>query len=123
MSSKKRTCFVCRENYSYCPNCSNDAGKPTWMFVFCSELCHDVYDILNNRSFEYINDLEAKKLLLKLDLDKKEFSPELKEEIDKILKTKEPETKEPEAVKTDEVKTDEVKAPTKVTKGFSRKTK
>ena len=118
MENKKRTCVVCGEKYSYCPNCSKDAGKPTWMFVFCSDLCHEVSEILNDRGFKHIDDLEAKKLLSNLKLDEKEFFPEIKTQIDEIFKTK-----EPEAVKTDEVKTDEVKAPTRVTKGFSRKTK
>ena len=118
MENKKRTCVVCGKNYSYCPNCSKDAGKPIWMFILCSETCHDIYEILNKRGFKDITDLEAKKLLSDLDIEGKEFFPEIKTQIDEIFKAKEPETKETETVKADEVKT-----PTKVTKGFSKKTK
>lgn len=118
MESKKRTCVVCGDKYNYCPNCSRDAGKPTWMFILCSETCHNVYEILNKRGFKEITDLETKKLLSDLDIKGKKFFPEIQSQIDEVFKVEEPKPKVTEAVETKEKE-----SPTKTTKSFLKKTK
>ena len=39
-----RTCIICGQDYRYCSACGEDAGKPTWYFIFDSENCHDIYE-------------------------------------------------------------------------------
>lgn len=65
-----KTCAVCHGEYSYCPNCKKDENKPTWMFVFCSENCHDIYKITSAYGRKDIIAKEAKDRLDKLDLSK-----------------------------------------------------
>lgn len=87
----KRICKVCGASYSYCPQCKEDFYKPTWYFMFCSQKCKDVFEILSacevgNLSFE-----ETKKSLNKIittdDLER--FDPFMAEQIRDILTYKE----------------------------------
>ena len=47
-----RNCIICGQNYSYCPTCGKDAGKPTWYFIFDGQNCHDIYEVCTGWSFE-----------------------------------------------------------------------
>ena len=40
----KRNCIVCGKEYTYCPVCEDDAAKPSWMLIFDSKDCHDIFD-------------------------------------------------------------------------------
>ena len=40
-----RKCCICGRSYSYCPTCGEDAGKPTWYFIFDDLNCHDIYEV------------------------------------------------------------------------------
>lgn len=40
-----RTCFVCRNQYKYCPTCGGDDPKETWRFLYCSENCREIEHI------------------------------------------------------------------------------
>lgn len=65
-----KTCAVCYSGYHYCPNCRDDKDKPTWMFVFCSENCHDIYMTTSAYANKKITAKEAKDKLDKLDISK-----------------------------------------------------
>lgn len=93
MESKKRICVACGKGYHYCPNCAKDAKKPTWMFILCSDTCHEVFEILNKRGFKEITDDEAKEALLKLGIAGMEFEANTQRQIDGLFKTSETELK------------------------------
>lgn len=65
-----KTCAVCHGEYLYCPSCKKDKDKPTWMFVFCSENCHDIYETLHTYGDKGMTAKQAKDKLDKLDLSK-----------------------------------------------------
>ena len=46
----EKICATCRSNYDFCPKCNRDKDKPLWYFTFCSQNCHDIYEITS--SFE-----------------------------------------------------------------------
>lgn len=66
--ANNRKCILCKKEYNYCPNCNKDRNKPTWYRLYCSQACHDIFDILNNYNFKLITKEEAKMLLSKCDL-------------------------------------------------------
>lgn len=68
--SKEKICAVCHNPYSYCPVCNKDKDKPTWMFTFCSQNCHDIYEITSKFEDKRIKANEAKSKLDKLDLSR-----------------------------------------------------
>lgn len=88
-TTKKRVCVMCGSEYTYCPNCSKDAGKPIWMVAFCDDTCHEVYRILNDLGFKKITENEATKQLKEIDLSKKTFPEITQKQLDALLKTKE----------------------------------
>lgn len=125
MESKKRICIACGKGYHYCPNCSKDAKKPIWMFILCSETCHEVYEILNKRGFKEITDEEAKEALLKLNITGMEFEANTQRQINDLLKADSVETVEiVEATTTaEETINKEKSSNTKKTKSFSKRVK
>lgn len=68
MAKLNRTCGICRKKYSYCPSCAADAKKPTWMAIFCSENCRELYNVLNDYDNKHLSEEEAFILLNNLDL-------------------------------------------------------
>ena len=87
MDAKSRTCSVCRKTYKYCPKCRDYESLPTWMFVFCSENCKDIYDVTSEYEDKRVTADEAKKRLDKLDLSKiKNFGASYQNTIDNINK-------------------------------------
>ena len=65
---KEKICAVCHSPYSYCPVCGKDKDKPTWMFTFCSQNCHDIYEVTSSYANKELKASEAKKRLDKLNL-------------------------------------------------------
>lgn len=125
MESKKRICVACGKGYHYCPNCSKDAKKPIWMFILCSETCHEVYEILNKRGFKEITDEEAKEALLKLNITGMEFEANTQRQINDLLKVDSVETVEivEATTTTEETINKEKSSNTKKTKSFSKRVK
>ena len=125
MESKKRICIACGKGYHYCPNCSKDAKKPIWMFILCSETCHEVYEILNKRGFKEITDEEAKEALLKLNITGMEFEANTQRQINDLLKADSVETVEivEATTTTEETINKEKSSNAKKTKSFSKKAK
>lgn len=66
--SKEKICAVCYKSYEYCPVCGKDKDKPTWMFTFCSENCHDIYLTTSLYANHKLTANKAKSKLNKLDL-------------------------------------------------------
>lgn len=82
-----RKCVICNKIYSYCSNgCSEDRDKPTYMAVFDSENCRDIYYTCVNATVGHaLTKAEAKKRLKKLDLSNaKDFNPIVKGWIEEI---------------------------------------
>ena len=48
MSRLNRECLICHARYKFCPSCSEDAKKPLWMALFCSDNCHEIYTTLTD---------------------------------------------------------------------------
>lgn len=65
-----RTCCVCHSQYPYCPSCQKEL--PTWMLVYCSENCKNIYEATSGFEYGQIDAKTANNQLSKLDLSKKE---------------------------------------------------
>lgn len=101
MAKVMRTCIICGRKYSYCPQCGEDFGKPTWYFTFCSEGCKDIYGICTDWRDGEISTEEAAKELDKVDLTNLEdFTEVTKCQINEILKAKSVVTSERKANNT-----------------------
>ena len=63
MAVLNKVCVVCNTPYRYCSNCSDYIKYPTWMNMFCSKECIDVYQTMS--AFESGNaDKKAAKAIL-----------------------------------------------------------
>ena len=79
-------CATCRSNYDFCPKCNRDKDKPLWYFTFCSQNCHDIYEITSSFENGNINADEAKLRLNNLNLSKLDnFGESYKKSINKIM--------------------------------------
>ena len=82
----EKICATCRSNYDFCPKCNKDKDKPLWYFTFCSQNCHDIYEITSSFENGNINADEAKLQLDNLNLSKLDnFGESYKKSIDKIM--------------------------------------
>ena len=45
MAKRDRKCYLCGTSYKYCPTCSQDRMKPSWMAEFHEENCKNIFDI------------------------------------------------------------------------------
>lgn len=81
MAKLNRKCIICGIRYSYCPHCSEDANKPTWMAIFCGENCKDVYTTLDDFRDGRISKEDAQTVLNGLDLSPIEKLPKNFQEI------------------------------------------
>lgn len=107
-----RTCCVCYKKYSFCLCNPDDRLKPTWYFAYCSKNCHDIYDVTSKYENGHISANEAKELLSKLDLSKKDnFGTSYKNAISKIMS------------EADTVKVDETEPEKKIVKKTSTRRK
>jgi len=89
--NKKRKCIVCGNEYDYCHSCPKDADKPVWYYIFCSEECHKLGDILTKQTNGEIDLLTAKKEIISSNLQNiKTFDSDVQNHIDKIMAVKEP---------------------------------
>lgn len=71
MAHRDRQCLCCGTKYSYCPTCSTDKTKPTWMTEFCSESCKELFETATKYNMKKITKSEAKEILEILDLKEK----------------------------------------------------
>lgn len=86
MGKKYRICSVCHFNYDFCNHCNKDKDKPLWYFTFCSQNCHDIYEITSSFENGKIDADEAKLKLDNLNLSKLDnFGESYKKSINKIM--------------------------------------
>ena len=82
----EKICATCRSNYDFCPKCNRDKDKPLWYFTFCSQNCHDIYEITSSFENGKIDANEAKLKLNNLNLSKLDnFGESYKKSINKIM--------------------------------------
>ena len=109
MERNLRTCTVCRCGYKYCNHCDKDKDKPTWYFSFCSENCHDIYEVASRFESKQIDANTAKDKLDKLDLSRLDnFGFSYQKSIERINKEATP-APQPEAVIVAESVENEIK--------------
>lgn len=83
-----RKCLICGKGYHYCPTCPDDSEKPNWYFVFCSEKCNQLNNVISNYSVNNITKEQASKLLEKIDFSLDDIAiKENKECIEEIMKS------------------------------------
>ena len=81
-----KICATCRSNYDFCNHCNKDKDKPLWYFTFCSQNCHDIYEITSSFENGKIVADEAKSKLDNLNLSKIDnFGESYKKSINKIM--------------------------------------
>lgn len=71
MGRRTRECLLCGTRYEYCPTCSQDKMKPSWMTEFHNENCKSIFDICTRFNMELLSKDEAKAALEKCDLSNK----------------------------------------------------
>lgn len=71
MGRRTRECLLCGEKYAYCPTCSQDKMKPTWMAEFHDENCKNIFDIATRFNMQLLSKDEAKAAMEKCDLSNK----------------------------------------------------
>lgn len=102
MARRQRECYLCGETYSYCPTCSQDRTKPSWMAEFHSENCKDIFDICTRFNMELLTKEESVKALEKCDLSNKlNFRPSVQNTLSNLLKVEEVIEEEPIVVTLD----------------------
>lgn len=87
MARRNRECYLCGEKYSYCPTCTNDKNKPSWMAEFHSENCKNIFQICTNFNLGTMTKHEAQAALEQCDLSNKEnFKSYVQHDLENILK-------------------------------------
>ena len=71
MGKRNRSCYLCGQDYQYCPTCSQDRMKPSWMAEFHSENCKNIFDICTRFNMKLLTKEEAKVALEQCDLTNK----------------------------------------------------
>ena len=72
-----RKCIICGHSYHFCPTCGEDAGKPTWYFIFDGENCHDIYEVCTQYRDGEIDTKVAYEKISKLDISNLDNFPEV----------------------------------------------
>lgn len=72
MGRRSRECYLCGEKYSYCPTCSQDKMKPTWMAEFHEVNCKTIFQTCTDFNMKLLTKDEAKKVLSDCNLSNKE---------------------------------------------------
>jgi len=97
-----RSCIICGKEYRYCPNCGADNKDETWRYLYDSEECMNVFNILSNYKNNHIDKEDARDQFeaLKVSKDKK-FTAEIQKQLDEIVKVKKAPKEEAKIVKED----------------------
>ena len=97
-----RKCIICGKEYVYCPHCGNGSKEETWRYLYDSELCLNVFNVLSKYQFKHITKEEAKAEIEKLEIPKDvKFTGEVKKQVDEIVKTKKAPKEDAQIVKED----------------------
>lgn len=68
MARRNRECYLCGESYQYCPTCSQDRAKPSWMTEFHSGNCMKIFDICTRFNMNLMSKIDAQEALIECDL-------------------------------------------------------
>ena len=105
-----RICCICGRSYSYCPTCGEDAGKPTWYFIFDGQNCHDIYEVCTQYRDGEIDAKVAYEKISKLDISNiKNFAEATRIQIEEILAKGKDVKSVTEKVKTSDTKNENKK--------------
>lgn len=63
MGKFDRTCVVCGKHYEYCTNCDRFLNYPTYMTMYCSKECVDLFDVLSRFEAGQTSKEDAQKVL------------------------------------------------------------
>ena len=86
MGRRNRTCYLCGTTYDYCPTCSQDRAKPSWMADFHSEDCVKIFNICTRFNMGSMSKVEAQNALKSCDLSNKSmFKPYVQRDLEKIF--------------------------------------
>ena len=86
MGKRNRKCYLCGEHYNYCPTCSQDKMKPSWMAEFHEENCVKIFEICTRFNMKQMSKSEARAALSACDLSNKEnFKSFVKRDLENIL--------------------------------------
>lgn len=87
MGRRNRECYLCGEEYKYCPTCSQDKMKPSWMAEFHSEDCKNIFDTCTRFNMGMISKEEAQEAIISCDLSNKaNFKSYVKHDLEVIFK-------------------------------------
>ena len=70
MGKFDRTCVVCGKHYEYCTNCDRFLNYPTFMTMYCSKECVDLFDVLSRFEAGQTSKKKKKKVLQGMDQNK-----------------------------------------------------
>lgn len=70
MGKYDRTCVVCGKHYEYCTNCDQFISYPTYMAMYCSKECVDLFDVLSSFEAGQTSKEDAQKVLQTMDQSK-----------------------------------------------------
>lgn len=102
MSKGLRKCIICGSEYKYCPKCGNGDKNETWRYLYDTELCNNIFNIVSSFSHNHIDKENAKEKLEALDIPKgMKFNAEIKKLINTIMAV-EPKVKEKQIVKDED---------------------
>lgn len=86
-----KKCLCCGTTYSYCNNCWDYRGLPTWMNSFHDENCKDIFQICTDYNFKLLTKEQAKEALSKCDLSGRDhFAAGVQRDLKAILGEEKP---------------------------------
>lgn len=86
MGRRNRECYLCGQDYQYCPTCSQDKVKPAYMSEFHSENCKNIFDICTRFNMNLMSKTEAQEALIACDLSNKaNFKSYIQRDLDVIF--------------------------------------
>ena len=86
MGKRDRKCYLCGETYKYCPTCSQDKMKPSWMVTFHSEDCKNIFETCTSFNLGMITKEEAQEAIIACDLSNQaNFKPYVQKDLEKIF--------------------------------------
>ena len=86
MGKLNKICYVCNKSYKHCYSCPSDLNHPSWMEMFDTENCKNIFNILCKHGQKMITDEETRMQLKDCDLSQKEhFADNIIEHINKVF--------------------------------------
>ena len=70
MAENNKKCFVCGNEYRYCPHCAEFAYAPSWMDMYDTEECKTIDRVLGSFWFKHITKDQAIEKLKGINLNK-----------------------------------------------------